>query len=113
MSLSLLSGEEAGEAETWVVVLADEIAEVDSVEVATEVEDSPPGAKGIRLGALLARLPMSTARKLVEVVYGFALRTGRTVEASIGGDSIKITGASREQQDLVIDAWLARHPAEP
>jgi hypothetical protein len=45
----------------------------------------------------------------VAAVRGFALRTGRTVEVSIGGDSLKVTGATSQQQEKIIDDWLARH----
>jgi len=38
-----------------------------------------------------------------------ALRTGRTVEVSIGRDELKVTGVTARQQDQIIDAWLARH----
>jgi hypothetical protein len=48
-------------------------------------------------------------RALVAAVRGFALRTGRTVEVTIGGDPIKVTGATSQQQQQLIDAWLARH----
>ena len=40
---------------------------------------------------------------------GFASRTGRTVEVSIGGDELKLTGATSQQQEQIINAWLARH----
>jgi hypothetical protein len=31
------------------------------------------------------------------------------VEVSIGGDTLKVTGATSQQQETIIDAWLARH----
>jgi hypothetical protein len=36
-------------------------------------------------------------------------RTGRTVEVTIDGDTIKVTGATAQQQETIINAWLARH----
>ena len=42
-------------------------------------------------------------------VHGFASRRGRTVEVSIGGDSLKVIGATCQEQEKIIDAWLARH----
>jgi hypothetical protein len=46
-------------------------------------------------------------------VCGFAARTGRTIEVSIGGDHLKVTGMTSQQQGEIIDAWLARHgPAD-
>jgi hypothetical protein len=31
------------------------------------------------------------------------------VEVSIGGDSLKVIGATSQEQEKIIDAWLARH----
>jgi hypothetical protein len=78
-------------------------------------EAVPDGAKGLRdvAGWLVAQFgTLDGLRALVTAVRGFASRTGRTVEVSIGGDPIKVTGATSQQQQL-IDAWLARHgPAD-
>ena len=35
----------------------------------------------------------------------------RVVEVSYGGDTLKLERATREQQEKIIDGWLARHPA--
>jgi hypothetical protein len=31
------------------------------------------------------------------------------VEVNIGGDVLKVTGVTSQQQGEIIDAWLARH----
>jgi hypothetical protein len=76
----------------------------------------PEGAKGLGdvTGWLVAQFgTLDGLRALVAAVRGFASRTGRTVEVSIGGDPIKVTGATSQQQQQLIDAWLARHgPAD-
>jgi hypothetical protein len=72
----------------------------------------PEGAKGLGdvAGWLVAQFgTLDGLRALVAAVRGFASRTGRTVEVSIGGDSLKVTGATSQQQEKIIDAWLARH----
>ena len=72
----------------------------------------PEGAKGLGdvAGWLVAQFgTLDGLRDLVAAVRGFASRTGRTVEVSIGGDPIKVTGATSQQQQQLIDAWLARH----
>ena len=72
----------------------------------------PEGAKGLGnvAGWLVAQFgTMDGLRALVTAVRGFALRTGRTVEVSIGGDSLTVTGATSQQQEKIIDAWLARY----
>ena len=77
-------------------------------------ETAPEGAKG--LGALAGWLQVQFGtldglRAVVSVVSGWASRTGRTVEASIGGDTLNVTGATAQPQEKIIDAWLARHAA--
>jgi hypothetical protein len=72
----------------------------------------PEGAKGLGdvAGWLVAQFgTLDGLRALVAGVRGFALRTGRTVEVSIGGDSLKVTGVTSQQQEMIIDAWVARH----
>jgi hypothetical protein len=72
----------------------------------------PEGAKGLGdvAGWLVAQFGTPDGlRALVAAVRGFASRTGRTVEVSIGGDSLKVMGATSQEQEKIIDAWLARH----
>lgn len=72
----------------------------------------PEGAKGLGdvAGWLVAQFGnLDGLRALVAAVRGFASRTGRTVEVSIGGDSLKVIGATSQEQEKIIDAWLARH----
>jgi hypothetical protein len=72
----------------------------------------PEGAKGLGdvAGWLVAQFgTLDGLRALVAAVRGFASRTGRTVEVSIGGDSLKVIGATSQEQEKIIDAWLARH----
>jgi hypothetical protein len=75
-------------------------------------ETAPEGSKG--LGALAGWLQVQFGtldglRAVVSVVRGWASRTGRTVEVGIGGDTLKVTGATAQQQEMIIDAWLTRH----
>jgi len=75
-------------------------------------EAAPAGAKG--LGTLAGWLvtqfgSLDGLRAAVAVVRGWVGRTGRTVEVSIDGDVLKLTGATSQQQEKIVDAWLARH----
>jgi len=73
---------------------------------------APQGAKGFGdvAGWLLAQFgTLDGLRAVVTTVRGWASRTGRTVEVSIGGDALKVTGVTSHQQEQIIDAWLARH----
>lgn len=75
-------------------------------------EAVPEGAKGLGelAGWLAARFgTMDGLRAVVAAVRGWTSRTGRTVEVSIGGDVLKVTAATSQQQEKIIDAWLARH----
>ena len=47
---------------------------------------------------------------MLATVRGWASRTGRTVEVSIGGDALKVAAVTSQQQGEIIDAWLARMP---
>ena len=90
-----------------------ELLGVDAASVAPlTAEAAPEGAKG--LGTLAGWLAVQFGtldglRALVAAVGGFASRTGRTVEVSIGGDHLKVTGVTSQQQGEIIDTWLARH----
>ena len=75
-------------------------------------EAAPDGAKGLGMLAsgLLAQFgTLDGLRAVVAVVRRWASRTGRTVEVSIGGDVLKVTGVTMQQQEKIIDSWIARH----
>lgn len=90
-----------------------ELLGVDAASVAPlTAEAAPEGAKGLGTvaGWLLVQFgTLDGLRAVVAAVRGWTSRTGRTVEVSIGGDPIKVTGATSQQQQQLIDAWLARH----
>lgn len=84
--------------------------DVDDVRSLTETE-APDGAKGIGMitGWLAVHLPTPDGfRAIVDALRDFAGRNRRTVEIAIGGDSLKVSGVSTTQQDLLIAAWLDR-----
>lgn len=90
-----------------------ELLGVDVVAVAPLAAGAAPeGAKG--LGTLAGWLAVQFGtpdglHAVVTAVRGWALRTGSSVEVGIGGDVLKVTGATSRQQEKIIDAWLARH----
>ena len=104
---------DAGELAYLAAELHAELRSVDGTSVAPlPAEAAPAGAKGLGdvAGWLTAQFgTLDGLRALVAAVRGFAARTGRTVEVSIGGDHLKVTGATSQQQGEIIDAWLARH----
>ena len=90
-----------------------ELLGVDAASVAPlTAEAAPEGAKGLGTlaGWLLVQFgTLDGLRAVVAAVRGWTSRTGRTVEVSIGGDALKVTGVTSQQQEKIIDAWLARH----
>jgi hypothetical protein len=97
----------------WAGQLHDELLAADAATVTLVAGPAAPeGAKG--LGTLAGQLAAQFAtldglRAVVAAIRAWTSRTGRTVEVSIGGDMLKVTGVSAGQQEQIIDAWLARH----
>jgi len=89
------------------------LLDVDAASVASlPAEAAPEGAKGLGnlAGWLLVQFgTLDGLRAVVAAVRGWASLTGRTVEVSIGGDALKVTGVTSQQQREIIDAWLACH----
>jgi hypothetical protein len=90
-----------------------ELLGVDAVSVdPLSAEGAPEGAKGLGTlaGWLIAQVgTLDGLRAAVAAIRGWASRTGRTVEVKFGGDVLKVTGVTSQQQGEIIDAWLARH----
>jgi hypothetical protein len=58
-------------------------------------------------GALSVRLGTAGLKLVLAKAGDWASRNGRSVELSIDGDTIKITGATPQQQEQLIGVWLA------
>lgn len=73
----------------------------------------PPGAKGVAsiAGWLMLRLGSEGLRVVLVKVADWAARNDRGVEVTYGGKTLKLTRATREQQERIIDDWLARSPS--
>jgi hypothetical protein len=78
-------------------------------------EQAPQGSKGplADLGGWLAVHVGPTALTAVlQTLAGWVSRNDdRTVEITLGGDTLKLTGVSSQQQQQVIDDWRARQAA--
>ena len=108
---------DAEELADLVGLLRDDLLEldVDAVERLTDV-DSLPGAKSalaVVSGWLVVNLGREMLRSVAERLGAWAAKNNRTVEVTLGGDTLKVTGIAREQQDRLIDEWLERHAATP
>lgn len=76
-------------------------------------EDVPAGAKGLGAvaGWLVVKLGPEALRAVLAKAADWVTRNDRVVEVSYGDDTLKLNRATREQQEKIIDGWLARHPA--
>jgi hypothetical protein len=85
--------------------------DVDAVDPLPE-DAAPDGAKGVAAlaGALLVRIGSGVGlRAVVDTLLRWARASRRDVEVTVAGDTLRLTGVTSEQQDKIIDAWLARH----
>ena len=73
----------------------------------------PAGAKGVAAvaGWLAVQLGPEALRTVLAKVADWVTRNDRGVEITYGGNALKLTRATREQQQSIIDDWLARNPA--
>lgn len=96
-------------------ILRSELLDLDVTAVdwadSNPVPDNAKGVAGLAK-ALIVKLASSGAlRAVVNAVRNWAARSNRTVEVSLGGDVLKLTGVTSAQQEKIIDAWIARHAA--
>jgi hypothetical protein len=85
--------------------------DVDAVDPVVD-EGVPEQTKG--LGAVAGWLAVRFGtveglRAVLTVLGGWTARTNRSVEVSYGSDVLKVTAVTSQQQEQIIDAWLARH----
>jgi hypothetical protein len=76
-------------------------------------EEPPPGARAVEaaaLGELLVTLAPAVVGAVVETIRSWLSRSrGRSAKLKFGDEEIEITGASSDQQEQLIAAFLARH----
>jgi hypothetical protein len=107
------SDDEAEDAAPWSRRLINDLLDLDSVVSADPADDATAGAPGRKgagdLARTLVEIPTAGLSALVQFLRAWSALTGRTVEASIEGDPIRIRGANKEQVDQVLAAWIAHH----
>lgn len=110
-----VADEDVGELLDLTTTLRTELLETDALDVRPiQASDAPGGAKGLAAIAGWLAVQVGTLdglRAVLDVVRAWAGRTHREVEVSLGGDVLKVSGVSSQEQEKIIDAWLARHPA--
>lgn len=116
VSLSRDPSEDDEELAALTDLLRAELLALDVDAVDRPADDGPEGAKGA--GALLGLLAVQlkgveTLRAVLGAIRGWAAQGRREVEVRYGDEVLRVTGATREQQERLVDAWLARHAAGP
>jgi hypothetical protein len=114
VNLSAGPEDDGTEADRSTRLLRSELLELDvaSAELADGTEP-PDGAKGLGLasaGSLLVNLTtLPVLRAVTEVVRAWVARNAnRTAKLVVDGVSIDVTGISSQQQERLIDEWIAR-----
>ncbi|HEV7562577.1 MAG TPA: hypothetical protein VGO24_03665, partial [Solirubrobacterales bacterium] len=104
----------ADESDELTVNLRRELLELDVDAVdRRRAEEPPPGARGAEsadLGTLLVTLGPTVLGSVVQTIRGWLSRgRGRSARLQLGDDVIELSGASPEQQEQLIAAFLARN----
>jgi hypothetical protein len=90
--------------------------DVDRVEPLTAGE-APEGAKGVELlalGVLVVQfvLQPGVLTSIVDGVRSWLQRQSvRSVKLTLDGDSLEVTGVRSEEQDRLVELWIARNAA--
>jgi hypothetical protein len=77
--------------------------------------EAPPGARGIELAAIGALiLEFGRSAKTLSTVIGaiqswLGGRQNRSIKIEMDGDRLEIAGASSDEQQRLITAWVDRH----
>jgi hypothetical protein len=104
-------GDGAGDLEELTLLLRGELLDLDVAAVERRSDEAPPpDAKGLAAvaGWLVVQLGPEALRVVLAKVADWAARNDRGVEVTIGGETLKLTRATREQQQRIIDGWLAQ-----
>lgn len=104
--------DDAGELAELSGLLRSELLDLDVAAVEQLTDGAvPAGVKGVAAvaGWLAVQLGPEALRAVLAKVADWAARNDRGVEVTYGGDTLKLTRVTREQQEKIIDDWLARH----
>jgi hypothetical protein len=91
--------------------------DVYGVESVPREENVPPGAKGLELAAVGSVMVKFIGPEVLKSVVStvrtwFARQKLGSIEITLDGDTLKLTGVSTEDQERLIELWVARH-ADP
>lgn len=104
--------EDAEQLDDLTDILREELLELDVAAVAPVMQDqAPEDAKGVvaALGGWLAiHFGPAGLRAVVNAVVAWAGRSGKTVEITLNGNTLKLTGTSADVQSRMIDEFFVR-----
>jgi membrane-associated two-gene conflict system component 1 (EACC1) len=107
--VELVPDSDMARADEATAALRRELLELDVERVERETSDAPAGSKGLELGALVITLANAGALSgVVQALKAWASRGGRRLKLEVEGDTIEISGATSEQQERLIAAWIDR-----
>ncbi len=110
LQVYLAPGDDTSDAAVLTGRLRDELLDLDVQDVGPlPVEDVPADAKGVAgiVGWRSVQLGPEALRTVLAKVADWMTRNDRAVEISYDGDTLKLSRATREQQEKIIDDWLA------
>jgi hypothetical protein len=107
------TADDAAALEELTFLLRDDLLELDIDSAELDETEAPADAKGLAAAGswLVVHLGPAALREVVRTISRWAARTERNVELSLGGDTLKLTGATPQQMERALDEWFARHPA--
>jgi hypothetical protein len=112
--LQVLSGpgEDAEALDDQTAVLREELLELDVAAVEPMMQErAPEDTKGVVAalsGWLAVHFGPAGVKAVVNAVVGWAGRNGKTVELTLNGNTLKVTGASPDVQSRVVDEFFTR-----
>jgi hypothetical protein len=116
LSVDLGSAVDDEELERFAQSLRAELLELDVDAVEPAPGDLPPenarAVEALMAGALIVRLAQTSdaLSSLVRTVRGWlGTHADRSVRIELDGDVIELTGASDDERQRLVDAWIERH----
>ena len=118
--LRIFMVEEGADAERLDVLagyLTRDLRELDDVELGRVSLEAPPNTRAVdvaAVGSLLVTLLSSSALpQLINTIRGWLGRGRSTVRVELDGDTLELSAASSEEQERLIQLFVARHLREP
>jgi hypothetical protein len=118
VDIGIESDADAAELDEATVQLRQDLLQLDVEDVERPPgEPPPPGARAVDatiLGTLIVSAGPAVIGTVVQTLAGWlSRRPSRSLKIEIAGDSIELTDVSAEEQQRLIEAFVARHATQP